>query len=397
MKRIFSNRTFLKLGGIIVLGIAGVLLLELAARLLIPAPRNFYIWPPGIERTFTPRQDILPGTSPRAWFRTNSFGLRSYEPAPDDNYRFLVLNGSAGECLYLNQKETWPRQLITRLEKFPPNLKVWVGNGARSGQNSRDHIFQLKYLPFRALDVDTVIIMMGVNDLLLRLRRGEYYDPEYLEKPGSATRQLDHAFLFVPYQYSLPPPPFYKKTGLWRVMKRLRNRFFSPPPQDPEGLVIRDWREKRRQASEYRDKLPPMKAALREYVANIEKIIALASRKNLRLVFLTQPALWKKKMTPEEKERLWMGGVGNFKINPGQPYYTPKALARGLNLYNRILKSYCQWRGIECFDLAAQISPATENFYDDCHFTVKGSHRVGEKITAYLETRPPWKKSAGPQ
>jgi lysophospholipase L1-like esterase len=319
--------------------------------------------------------------------------LRSYEPAPDDNYRFLVLDGSAGECLYLNQKVTWPRLLINFLQRQPPRLKIWVGNGSRSGQNSRDHIFQLKYLPFRALDADTVVILMGVNDLLLRLRRDRHYDPDYLSKPGAAERQLDHAFLFVPYRYSIPPPPFYKKTGLWRAMKRVRDRFFSPRPQDPEGLVIRAWREKRRQASEYRDTLPPMKASLREYVANIEKIISLSSRKNMRLVFLTQPALWKEEMTPEEKARLWMGGVGNFKLKPGSPYYTPAALARGLNLYNRMLKSYCRWRKVECYDLAAEIPPTTEYFYDDCHFTVKGSRRVAEKVSAYLATRPPWKKA----
>ena len=92
-----------------------------------------------------------------------------------------------------------------------------------------------------------------------------------------------------------------------------------------------------------------------------------------------------------------MGGVGNYKLKPGSPYYTPETLARGLNLYNRMLKSYCRWRKVECYDLAPQIPSTTEYFYDDCHFTVKGSRRVAEKIAAYLATRPPWKKHVAPE
>lgn len=390
--RITPRRLILLKAVLVIFILAAMLILaEIAASLLIPPPRNFYIWPPNLEKIFTPRQDIMPGTSKRVYFRTNSYGLRSYEPVPDDDYRILVLGGSAAECLYLNQKETWPRLLISLLKKEKPNLKVWVGNGGRSGQNSRDHIFHLQHLPLRALDVDAIIILAGVNDLLLRLRRDEAYDPNYLKRPGAAGVQLDHAFLFVPPQYSIPPPPFYKRTGLWRMAKRIKRRYFSERPQDPEGEVLLDWRKNRRDASELREKLPEMDGALREYVSNIDRIIEFASKKGIRLIFLTQPALWKSGLTPEEESRLWMGGVGNFKARPGQPYYRAEALARGLDEYNSLLESFCRWRGVECFDLASATPGNTEIFYDDCHFTEEGSARVARLISRYLLERPPWK------
>lgn len=369
-----------------------VLLAEIAASSLFPPPAGFYIWPPRIERYFTPRPDIMPGTSEKVWFRTNSHGLRGYEPSPDDDYRILVLNGSAAECLYLDQKLTWPRLLITCLQEERPDIKIWVGNGARSGLNSRDHLFHLQYLPLRALDVNAIVVLIGVNDLALRLRQDKGYDPHYLKQPGAADVQLDHAFLFIPPRYSIPPPPLYKKTGLWRAAKRVKRLLPFERPQDPEGKIFLTWRENRREAGELRDKLPELEPALREYVSNIARLVDMASTKGIRIIFLTQPALWKSAMSPEEEARLWMGGVGDFKNRKGQPYYTPEALARGLDAYNSFLKNYCRLRGVECFDLASRVPPETEYFYDDCHLTVKGSKLVAREITDYLLNKPPWKE-----
>ncbi|HPQ66567.1 MAG TPA: hypothetical protein PLI51_07580 [bacterium] len=236
--------------------------------------------------------------------------------------------------------------------------------------------------------------MAGVNDLLLRLRRGEYYDPDYLRDPDSAETQIDHAFLMVPPSYSIPPPPFWRRTALWRAAKRIRNRIFQPPPQDPHGEVVRFWRERRAQAGEYLDALPPMEEAHREFIANLDRIVHYAARKDYRLILVTQPALWKANMPAEETASLWMGGVGNFKQSPGQPYYTPAALARGLDGYNRLLRDYCLWRGVECIDLAQGFPRDLGHFYDDCHFTVEGADLVARIVAGYLLQGPPWRRRA---
>ncbi|MFH1037882.1 MAG: SGNH/GDSL hydrolase family protein, partial [PVC group bacterium] len=391
--QIAAKLRVLKTSMLIIIVLIAILLLELFASHLIPPSDNFYIWPPGLEKTFTPDQEILPGTSPRVWFRTNSYGLRSYNPAPNDDYRALVLGGSAAECLYLDERATWPRLILSNLQQEQPRLQAWVGNGGRSGMNSRDHICHLKYLPLRSpLDVDAVIILLGVNDLLLRLRQGDTFDPLYLKQPGAETRQLDHAFLFVPYQFSLPPPPLYKRTGLWRVAKRIGRRFFSERPQDARGEMVALWRENRRSSAIRIDRLPDLGPALREYLSNIQELIDLASIKDVRLIFVTQPALWKKDPSPEEENRLWMGGVGPFKTSRGQPYYTARALADGLERYNQFLVSFCRWRGVECIDLAAGFPRTTDVFYDDCHFTVQGSELAAREISRYLSQHPPWKQ-----
>ncbi len=273
-------------------------------------------------------------------------------------------------------------------------MQTWVGNGGRSGQTSRDHIFHLRYLPLRALDIDTLVILIGANDLQLRLQRGESYDPEYLQQPGAELAQIDRAFLWVPYPFIRPPLPFYKKTGLWRMARRVARRFLGERPQDPRGEVIALWREYRRTSPRRIDTLPEMEVGLREYLTNLKTIADLAAKKGIRLIFVTQPALWKEDMPPGEEDLLWGGGVGYFKTRPGQPYYTPKALAAGLEFYNKILIAAGRHWGIECIDLAGDFPRTSEYFYDDLHFTLKGSELAAEKISDYLADRPPYKRPA---
>lgn len=369
---------------------ACLIVLEAAARWLFPSPRQFYIWPPKMEETFLPDQEILPGTSRRAWFRTNSLGLRGYEPAPNDDYRILVLGGSAAECLYLNERESWPRRLQARLQIAVPDFRVWVGNGGRSGQGSRDHVFHLEYLPLDRFDLDAVVVLIGVNDFILRLRQDTLYNPDFLETSGGREVQIDHAFLMVPASYSIPPPPFYRRAGLWQAAKRLRNRLFPPEPQDPRGEVVKKWREMRSSAGEFRDRLPDLEEAFGEYLDNLERMIQLARRRELRLIFVTQPSLWKQEMSPAEEAALWMGGVGEFRLLPGQPYYSSSALERGLRAYNSLLSEYCRRRGVECLDLAVDYPRDLTHFYDDCHFTVAGAEETARRLAAYLLSRPPW-------
>lgn len=373
------------------LAAAAAIVLELAAGHLFPPPDHFYIWPPGLQRTFRPRPDILPGTSKRARFSTNSYGLRGGEPSPDDDYRIVVLGGSAAECLYLDQEKTWPALIMENLNRTDPDRRVWTANGGRSGQNSRHHALELEYLPWKLIDADAIIVCLGVNDLLLRLRQDQAYDPHALSRPGGRDLQIDRAFLFVPDEYSLPPPPWYKRTGIWRALRKGKYYLAAENPQDAEGATVGAWRARRRKALEWRAELPEMGPALREYVGNLRRMIALAAENDLRLVFVAQPAVWREGMTEKESERLWMGGVGNFQNADGLPYYTPGALAKGLAIYHDVLKSVCEWSGTECFDLAGSLDPSTENFYDDCHFTEKGARDAAHLICKYLLSRPPWK------
>ncbi len=92
-------------------------------------------------------------------------------------------------------------------------------------------------------------------------------------------------------------------------------------------------------------------------------------------------------MTADEQERLWLGGVGNYQEQPGQPYYSVDTLADGMQRYNDVLVDTCRQRGVECLDLAAALARSTDNFFDDVHFTEAGSAEVGRLVVAHLGRR----------
>ena len=55
---------------------------------------------------------------------------------------------------------------------------------------------------------------------------------------------------------------------------------------------------------------------------------------------------------------------------------------RILDLFNSELVAFCEERGVACYDLASDVPPTEENFYDFCHFTEAGARRVAELVSA---------------
>ncbi len=157
--------------------------------------------------------------------------------------------------------------------------------------------------------------------------------------------------------------------------------------QDEEGQVYERWRQHRRNAAEILDETPPLDAALRVYRRNLIAIADVARDASVRLVFVTQPALWRADLTAEEEASLWLGGVGNFQETTGNPYYASRVLADAMSQYNAVLLDVCRERSIECIDLAGSLEASLANFYDDVHFTERGAAAVAEIIGARLGAR----------
>ncbi|MCI0545958.1 MAG: SGNH/GDSL hydrolase family protein, partial [Candidatus Rokubacteria bacterium] len=170
---------------------------ELCLRALAPRAGGFYVWAPGLERTFHPLPGTMPGVEGPSSFRINSIGLRSAEPAAGSDPRILCVGGSTTECLYLDQEETWPALVEKQL-----GPGAWVGNAGRSGRQTRDHVVQLERLLPLFEGLDRVVLLVGVNDLGLVLGQGERYDPRGLDDPGLREEALRRAFEIVPRSLS---------------------------------------------------------------------------------------------------------------------------------------------------------------------------------------------------
>ncbi len=367
-----------------------VVLAEVALRLFYPAATARFIWPPGLHMTLTPDPAILHGIAGSSRFIVNDAGFRAAPLREGADLRLVAVGGSTTECLYLDQDETWPALLETHLRNRLGGDRVWIGNAGRSGQRTREHVLIIGSLRASVPGLDVVLVMAGLNDLLRRLAEDDLYDPEGLSRPGAAEALMPSAFAIVPPEADVRTA-FHRRLALWRVLGGFRRRFMKPDfVQDPAGACVNRWREHRRGAARLRSDLPDLAPALREFDANVGRMAAESAAAGARLVVITQPAVWAVDLVPEVEAHLWMGGVGAFQQAPGHEYYTPAALAEGLERFNDRLRASARERGILLIDLAATLGRDAACFYDDVHFNEEGARRVARIVgEALLEAGAP--------
>ncbi len=367
-----------------------ILLCEVVLRLAVPSltTKGYCLWPPHLKTVLKPENDLMPGVFGEADFVINSDGIRGDELEPSYTYRILALGGSTTECFYLDQGKTWPYLLQTTLNENTQNHKVWVGNAGKSGTTTRHHIMAMQYLRLKQMKINAIILLVGINDLSIRLSQDEHYDPNFLAKPEVRDRLLAEAF---PGKYLVRTDlHFYKRTAVWQLLRQAREAVFRGDVknvQDASGKIYITWREHRKSAAEIRDQLPDLSSALEEYARNINTIIDLAQENSVRLVCLTQPTMWRPDLPESLNTLLWMGGIGDFQGVSGRPYYSARALESGMDAYNNALLGICQERRIECFDLASMLRKDTTVFYDDAHFNDSGARQVAGILSEYMLKR----------
>lgn len=359
---------------------------EFVLRALQPFPGKYLTWPPHLRKVFSPNAKYVHGVRSPVRYVINAEGIRGDEFSQDQKYRVLSIGGSTTECLYQDQHLTWSGLVEDRLQRDYRELKPWVGNLGKSGFNSRHHVMQMKYEVPQLPHLDTIIVLVGCNDLTLRLIRGNAYDPDHLTTRYGEQHQIRRTFVYYPlgfgFLYDL------KDTAWWRLIQATTKPRVSILAMDDYGKAVVNLRERRAHAVKLLDRLPDMGPALTEYARNVNTIIDLGKKLPVRMIFVTQPSLWRPDLTSSEKALLWGGGAEDVESSDKGVYYDVAALAKGMALYNSKLLEVCAARGIECVDLAAVIPKDMENFFDDVHFTDRGSQNVAHILAAYLEREP---------
>lgn len=374
---------------LLVTGLGG----EIGLRWFLPSADHYYIWQPNLHFIFHPRLEIVTGVSGESNVRINAQGLRADELSPTANYyKILAIGGSTTESLYLDQTETWTQHLQNALNKSPQVLdfQVWVGNAGRSGRNSREHVVQVKHLLAQQPDLDALLLLVGVNDLGLRLEQGENYTSDYLNSPGASQRLMRRAFDIFPAQ-TPDIQPYYQQSTIWQLVSQFQQPQAQAATtekievQDDDGFFLLERQNQRRNA-EIRDQLPDLSDSLAEYRRNLNHMIDLAKAQGVRVILITQPSLWRPDLSEVERNRLWFGWGPGFAY-----FYSVEALEAGLVAYNEQLLTICRERQVECIDLAAALPKDMTVFYDDVHFNEQGSVQVSEVLADYLLTQPPFK------
>jgi hypothetical protein len=127
-----------------------------------------------------------------------------------------------------------------------------------------------------------------------------------------------------------------------------------------------------------------MSRQLADYSRHLSLIGQAADSLGVRLIFVTQPSIWRGDLTPDEEAILWLGGVGPFQETPGLPYFTSRALAEAMLRYNQTLLDLCDNSRWECVDVASAVPRDATHFFDDVHFTEQGARQVAVTVATYL-------------
>jgi lysophospholipase L1-like esterase len=343
--------------------------------------------PAGAHYRLSPAPGVLPGVEGTASFTTNRLGLRGDDLPADGRYRVLAIGGSTTICVYLDDREAWPRVLQDLLsESAPSGTPVWVGNAGRSGQRLTEHLQVFEGLVPK-LDVDAVVVLVGVNDLLQYLR-----DPE-----SFAERADDPGRLAFPVTWTFSRPPlvdpaisraFPQNLALWNLAHQVFTglSFGGVQTDDPTAANYVARRQIFRSAPRVIDRLPELEPGLRRYRADLLTLVELARERKVRLVLATQPVVWSGSLSARADSLLWMGLYGNYEGVKGR--YTPEVLAEGMERYNAVVREVCASTGTECVDLAARMNGDERYFFDDVHFTELGARTVARIFAEHMGGTP---------
>lgn len=395
MKNLFKRETLYLVAFTLVGLVIALVLTEFGLRAYYSIKdknNKYYVWPPNLRKVSKPTPGTMPGVNGVANFNVNSNGIRGNEVSPENQYRILAIGGSTTECLFLDQEKSWPYALQNKLNAHHRSKsKVWVGNAGKSGLSTREHLMHMKYMLPQLPRIDAVIILAGCNDLIRRLIENKNYDPNFLDNYEYWKHRLIRgAFSDTPYfpgKYRFRSGYYGELATVSLINNAMEIYSRREMIQDEAGNMFVNLRNLRKGASEIVEDLPDLASGLEEYKKNLNVIIDMAKHQSVRIIFLTQPSLWKKNMTEQEKALLWYGWIESFK---SKRYYSEIALMRGMQAYNNALLQVCQARGVECIDLAEMLPKNSAIFYDDVHFTDKGSLITADIIFKYLNKKPPF-------
>lgn len=337
---------------------------------------HFFIRRPNRQFILNPDPRYLPGVWGKTKFTVNRLGLRGDE-LEDQEVRILTLGGSATECGYLDDREAWPyllqESLASKMRKT-----VWVGNAGRSSLNMRHHILQTDKLLNQIPNIDLVIFLIGANELTFMR---DNYNPMGIEDPSIREECLRLSFELAPRKIRS-----FKDLQTCRLIKSI-----LLPKLNFRADQSGKWYEERRKQRQCAQKISlprglesRLPEGLNEYQENVKKIVRLCREHGTKVLFLTQPSLYKTVMPEHEEILLWGGEMTEGKRSKPGTYLTTREMKRMHHLYNKALQEVGKKENLEVLNLDPIISPRSDSFYDDLHFTEIGSKRVAQAVADFI-------------
>ncbi len=356
--RLSARRRALFLAVLLLATLAGA---ELIARGLTEEPTPGFLGHPYLRRVRTPDQTlrlVSPLTGEKFEMVIDAHGFRSRsleppgQPKPPGTYRIFFVGGSTTENIVLPDDQTFTG--IIEAELSPRvGKRLSCVNAGISGNVIAD-TFSLVAHRILALEPDLVVALEGINDMC-----------------GGMSRRYDPAAL------GNTSPPRIEVFDLLRDRSRLVQLASVAAERADAGWRPARIRE-RRAGLPFTPDVEPT-AALPNFRRYLRLLAAVCRESDVPLLLMTMPTLYKDSLSPAEDAALWMGCLDHGRRNIDHP-----TMLRGMQAFNETVRQVAQEEGTLFLDLAPAVPKDLEHFYDDCHYTARGSRVVADRLMDLL-------------
>ena len=299
-------------------------------------------------------------------FRTDEYGFlkpsRKHEN-PDLNIFFI--GGSTTECQYVEEAKRFP-VVVGNLIEEKTGLKVNAYNGGRSGSNSLHSIDILlnRILPLKP---HTVLMMHNVNDVIILLYTGSYWNNHFnrspIEEENFVLDSQPTVFSLSKRMFRFITPHLHFQTK--KLSERIRAR------SNPDPSMADEWAGVRRGKLKYSK--PWM---LSEFKKMLRTFVAICKIHNVTPVLMTQQNRY-----TEYPDALIQRIMKQMKDDFGIEYHEFRTL---YNDFNESIRLIAKDENILLIDLDVKIPKNKEFIYDTFHFNNKGSLLAAKIISAEL-------------
>jgi len=287
----------------------------------------------------------------------NSLGFRGPEPPADfgDALTMVAVGGSTTECWAQTDGKTWcdlvSRALGAHLQGF------WLNNAGLDGHSTYGHLHLLDQVLVK-LQPDYILLLVGINDLN-RSDINIYDAAAKLENAGLVKRCIRASVFLSTVQ------------TVWRTMVAkdlgLRHNWELDPRKEPRGADTTE------EESQYLRR--QIEVCLPGYENRLQTFVAQTKSAGIRLILITQPALYGDFVDPVTGEPM-----GDIRF-AGQ---CARTVGKGLDLFNAATRRIAQAAGVPCIDLAEEMPKRSDLYYDWIHFSDRGAEQVADILAPKL-------------
>jgi hypothetical protein len=351
---------------------------ELGARWALRQWGGYYRYAPHWRLEHRIDEAIAPQLPRRPRLEINRDGERG-DPPPrpgERALRVLVVGGSAAECYFLDQSQTWAA-VAQRVLNEPSSLKVLgvervhVGNVSRAILACEDLANLLDKILRRYPRLDALVLMVGGADVVRWVERGMPASIQ-LEPPSLARLYMEH-----------PEGPWGwnpRDTALWQLARSLGRRTLRPTVTNPDGLGwLARLRKMRAEAPVRVDDVPDPAPMLDHFEASLRSLVAVARARTDRLVVVRQP-WFGPSPTPDEEAMFWNFGLGRPYHETVTSYLTPCAVDALMRRMDARAARVAVSVGAAQVDTTASLERSARTFYDELHLTPRGAEIVGRLV-----------------